>query len=87
MSPRPRCAVVASRTTDTEPLPHDRDCPQASLVLREQVQDSHHPTEGYLPSYLVVDASLQNSKSQKVLWYVAPTAYVYFVVYALFSYL
>jgi hypothetical protein len=28
-SPRPRCMVVASCTTDTQPLPHDRDCPQA----------------------------------------------------------
>jgi hypothetical protein len=33
-SPRPRCAVVASRTTNTQPLPHDRDCPQANLILR-----------------------------------------------------
>jgi hypothetical protein len=32
--PRPRCTVVASRTTDTQLLPHDRDCPQANLVLR-----------------------------------------------------
>jgi hypothetical protein len=31
---RPRCAVMASRTTDTHPLPHDRECPQASLILR-----------------------------------------------------
>jgi hypothetical protein len=28
-SPHPRCAVVASRTTDTQPLPHDRDYPKA----------------------------------------------------------
>jgi hypothetical protein len=27
-SPRPRCAIVTSCTTDTQPLPHDRDCPQ-----------------------------------------------------------
>jgi hypothetical protein len=26
-SPCPRCAVVAGRTTDMQPLPHDRDCP------------------------------------------------------------
>jgi hypothetical protein len=26
-SPRPRCAVVASHTTDIQPLPYDRDCP------------------------------------------------------------
>jgi hypothetical protein len=41
-SPRPRCAVVVSRTIDTQPLPHDRDCPQARLVLRGWVRDSHH---------------------------------------------
>jgi hypothetical protein len=34
-SPRPRCVVVVSRTADTQPLPHDRDCPQARLVLRD----------------------------------------------------
>jgi hypothetical protein len=33
-SPCPMCAVVASRTIDTQPLPHDRDYPQANLVLR-----------------------------------------------------
>jgi hypothetical protein len=33
-SPRPRCTVMTSRTTDTQPLPHDRDCPQANLILR-----------------------------------------------------
>jgi hypothetical protein len=65
-SPRPRCAVVASRTADTQPLPYDRDCPQASLVLRGRVWDSHHPTEEYLPSYPVVGASLQNSKLHKI---------------------
>jgi hypothetical protein len=58
-SPCPRCAVVASRMTDTQPLPHDRNCPQANLFLKGQVQDSHHPVEGYLTSYLVVGASLQ----------------------------
>jgi hypothetical protein len=36
--------VTTSRMTDTQPLPHDRDCPQASLVLSAWVQDSHHPT-------------------------------------------
>jgi hypothetical protein len=25
--PHPRCVIVASRTIDTQPLPHDRDCP------------------------------------------------------------
>jgi hypothetical protein len=65
-SPRARCAVVASCMTDTQPLPHDRDCPQASLVLRGSVQDSHHPVGGNLPSYLCVGASLQNSKLHKV---------------------
>jgi hypothetical protein len=57
-SPHPRCAVVASRTTDTQPLPHDRDYPQASLVLRGRVRNSHHPTGGKLPSYLFVSAPL-----------------------------
>jgi hypothetical protein len=66
MSPRPRCAVMVSRTTYTHPLPHDRDCPQANLVLRGWVQDSYHPTGGYLPSYLVIGASSQNSKLHKV---------------------
>jgi hypothetical protein len=33
-SPHPRCAIVASRTIDTQSLPHDRDSPQAILVLR-----------------------------------------------------
>jgi hypothetical protein len=60
-SPRPRCAVMASRTIDTQPLPHDRDCPQVGLVLRGWVRDSHHPVGGYLPSYLFVGASLQKS--------------------------
>jgi hypothetical protein len=58
-SPRPRCAVMTSRTTNMQPLPHDRDCLQENLVLRGRVRGSHHPTEGYLPSYLVVGASLQ----------------------------
>jgi hypothetical protein len=61
-SPRPRCAVMTSRMTDTQPLPHDRDCPQGNLILRGQVWDSCHLTGGYLASYLVVGASLHNSK-------------------------
>jgi hypothetical protein len=62
-SPRPRCAVGASRTIGTQHLPHDRDCPQASLVLRGQVRDSHHPRED---TYLFIGASLQKSKLHKV---------------------
>jgi hypothetical protein len=62
----PRCTVVASRMTNTQPLPHDRDCSQASLVLRGWVWDSHHPMGGNLHSYLSVDASLQNNKLHKV---------------------
>jgi hypothetical protein len=65
-SPCARCTVVASRMIDTQPLPHDRDCPQANLVLRGWVQDSYHPVRGYLPYYLVVGASLLNSKLYKV---------------------
>jgi hypothetical protein len=65
-SPRPRCVVVASCTTDTQPLPYDRDCPQANIILRRLVQDSHHPVGGYLPSYFFIGASLQKSKLQKV---------------------
>jgi hypothetical protein len=62
ISTRPRYAVMTSRTTDMQPLPHDRDCPQASLILRGRVQDSHHPTGGNLPSYLFIGASLQKRK-------------------------
>jgi hypothetical protein len=51
-SSRPRCVVVASHTIGTQPLPHDRDCPQINLVLRGQVRHSHHPAGGNLPSYL-----------------------------------
>jgi hypothetical protein len=57
-SPCPRCVIVISCTTDTQPLSHDRDCLQANLVLRGRAQDSHHLTGGYLPSYLIVSASL-----------------------------
>jgi hypothetical protein len=31
-SPCPRCAVMASRTTDPQPLPHDRDLPSYLFV-------------------------------------------------------
>jgi hypothetical protein len=65
-SPHPMCAVVTHCTIDTQPLPHDRDCPQASLILRGRVQDSHHPMGGYLLSYIVVSALLQNSKLHEV---------------------
>jgi hypothetical protein len=58
-SSRPRCVIMISRTTDMQSLPHDRDCPQANLILRGQVRDSHHPTGGSLSSYHIVDASLQ----------------------------
>jgi hypothetical protein len=59
------CAVVTRRTMDTQPLSHDRDCPQANLVLRGRFQDLHHPAGGYLPSYLDVGVSLQKSKYKK----------------------
>jgi hypothetical protein len=62
----PRCMVMTTRTTDTQPLPHDIDYLQANLILRRWVWDSHHPMGGYLPSYLVVGASLLNSKLHKV---------------------
>jgi hypothetical protein len=39
----PRYMVMTSHTTDTQPLPHDRDRPQANLVLRGRARDSHHP--------------------------------------------
>jgi hypothetical protein len=56
-SPHPRCAVVTSHTIDTQHLLHDRDCPQASLVLRGRIRDSHHPAKGNLHSYLFVGVS------------------------------
>jgi hypothetical protein len=65
-STRPRCAVVTSCKTDMQPLLHDRNCPQVSLILRGQVRDSHHPVGGYLPSYLGIGALLQRSNLQKV---------------------
>jgi hypothetical protein len=65
-STRPRCTVVISRMMNTQSLLPDRDCPQASLVLRGWVQDSHHPMGGYLTSYLFIGASLQNSNLYKV---------------------
>jgi hypothetical protein len=65
-SPHSMFVIMASRTTDMQPLPHDKDCPQARLILREWVCDSHHPTSGNLPSYFIVSVSLQNSKLHKV---------------------
>jgi hypothetical protein len=60
---------VTSHTTDMQPLLYDRDCPQANLILRGRVQDSHHPTGGYLTSYLIIGASLQkvNAESKSLL--------------------
>jgi hypothetical protein len=57
---------MVSHTTNTQPLLYDRDCHQANLILRGQVWDSHHLAGGYLTSYLVVGASLHNSKLHKV---------------------
>jgi hypothetical protein len=57
---------MVSRMTDTQPLPHDRECHQASLILRGRIRDSHHPVGGYLSTYLIVGASLQKSKLYKV---------------------
>jgi hypothetical protein len=51
-SPRPRCTVMACHMTDTQPILHDMDYPQASHVLRGWVWDSHHPAGGNLSSYL-----------------------------------
>jgi hypothetical protein len=65
-SPCPRCAVMVSCMTNIQLIPHDMDCPQARLILRGRVRNSHHPTGGNLPSYLCVGASLQNSKLHKV---------------------
>jgi hypothetical protein len=48
-SPHTRCVVMASCMIDTQPIPHDRDCPQASLVFRGWVRNSHHPAGGYIP--------------------------------------
>jgi hypothetical protein len=59
VSTRPGYVVVTSHTMHTYPLLYDRDCPQASLILRGRVRDSHHVMRGYLPSYLGVGASLQ----------------------------
>jgi hypothetical protein len=39
MSPHPRCTIMANRTIDTLLLPHDKDYPQANLVLRGRVSD------------------------------------------------
>jgi hypothetical protein len=65
-SRHPRCAVVASRTIDTQLLPHDGDCPQVNLILRGWVWDSHHPAGGYIPSYVDIGVSLRNSKLHKI---------------------
>jgi hypothetical protein len=65
-SPCPRCAVVVSRTIDTQPLSYDRECPQVNLILRGRVRDSHHPAGGNLSSYLCIGASLQKSKLHKI---------------------
>jgi hypothetical protein len=43
VSSHPGYAVVTSHTTDIQPLPHDMDCPQVSLILRGRVQDSRYP--------------------------------------------
>jgi hypothetical protein len=51
---------------ELQPLPHDRDYPQANFTLRQRVWGSHHPARGYLPSYHIVGASLQKSKLHKV---------------------
>jgi hypothetical protein len=53
-SPCPRCAVMISRMIDTQPLPHDKDCPQASHVLRGRVWGSHLHAGGNLLSYLFI---------------------------------
>jgi hypothetical protein len=66
VSTRPGYAVVTSRMSDMQPLPHNRDYPQASLTLRGRVRDSHHPAGGNLPSYLFVGASLQKIKLPEV---------------------
>jgi hypothetical protein len=55
-SPRPSCEVVASRTTDTQPLPHDRNYPQANLILRGPVRDSHHLVGG---TYILTFSSVR----------------------------
>jgi hypothetical protein len=62
---------MTRRTMDTQPLPHDRECPQASLVLRERVQESHHSAGGYLHSYLGIGALLQeiNAECKSLLAY------------------
>jgi hypothetical protein len=66
-SPRHRCAVMTSYTTDTQPLPYDRDCPQANRILMGWVCDSHHLTGGYLPSRrCIVTESKLHKVRQKV---------------------
>jgi hypothetical protein len=70
------CAVMASRTIDTQSISPDMEYPQASLVLRGRVSSKPHlentglgftsPGKMSLLSYLVVGALLQNSKLHKV---------------------
>jgi hypothetical protein len=62
-SPRSRCVIVASHTIDIQPLPHDRDYPQANLILRRRVRDSHHPAEG---TYLISFSSVHHYKISKL---------------------
>jgi hypothetical protein len=52
--PRLSCVVVASHMIDTQPLPHNRDFPQASIVLRGHVRDSYHPMGGNTIEIVVV---------------------------------
>jgi hypothetical protein len=56
-SPRPRCVVVTSRTIDAQPLLHDRDCPQKSLILRGWIWDSHLLAGG---TYLLTFSSVHH---------------------------
>jgi hypothetical protein len=48
---------------ELQPLSNDRDCSQANFILKGRVQDTHDPSEAYLPSYLVVGASLPKVNS------------------------
>jgi hypothetical protein len=57
---------MTSRMIGTQLLLYDRDCPQASLILRGRVRDSHQPVGGNLSSYLFVSVLLHNSKLHKV---------------------
>jgi hypothetical protein len=57
-SPHSRCMVMASCMIDMQSISHDMDSPEASLVLRGRVPDSHHPARGYLCSYLFIGVSV-----------------------------